>query len=69
MESHGLPGEIQISVATCDHVRHLFVCELRGMIEVKGKGAMLTYLVRGSQRARAVGGMDVMIPAPPAPCL
>jgi hypothetical protein len=39
------------------------------MIEVKGKGAMLTYLVRGSQRARAVGGMDVLIPAPPAPCL
>ena len=47
MESHGLPGEIQISESTRQLLDGKFHCEERGMVEVKGKGAMRTYLLRG----------------------
>jgi class 3 adenylate cyclase len=68
MESHGLPGEIQISLATYERVRHMFACELRGAVEVKGKGTMLTYLLTGYRPARACasGGEGLPIPATPA---
>jgi class 3 adenylate cyclase len=65
MESHGLPGEIQISAATYERVRHMFVCEPRGLIEIKGKGVMPTYLLHSFQRvhARTSGAGDVTLPA------
>lgn len=47
MESHGLPGEIQASEATYLRLRDAYTFELRGSIEVKGKGPMMTYLLRG----------------------
>jgi adenylate cyclase len=46
MESHGVADEIQVSAAT--HTlsrRHTF--EARGVVEIKGKGPMPTYLLRG----------------------
>jgi class 3 adenylate cyclase len=47
MESHGVPGKIQI----CEHTRDLlegqFVLEDRGMIDVKGKGTVHTYFLIG----------------------
>jgi len=46
MESHGLPGEIQITEATRALLEGKFSLEERGSIEVKGKGAMRTYLLR-----------------------
>jgi guanylate cyclase len=46
MESHGTPGEIQITGATYELLKDEFVCRPRGAIEVKGKGPMETwYLV------------------------
>jgi class 3 adenylate cyclase len=45
MESEGVPGSIQISPPTYELVRDEFVCEPRGLIDVKGKGAMQTYLL------------------------
>jgi guanylate cyclase len=46
MESHGTPGEIQISRSTYDLLQAEFVCRPRGTIQVKGKGEMETwYLV------------------------
>jgi guanylate cyclase len=45
MESHGIPGSIQISAATHELIRNDFVCERRGTIEVKGKGDMQTYFL------------------------
>jgi adenylate cyclase len=47
MESHGLPDEIQVSEGTYALVRARFRCDERGVIDVKGKGPMTTYLVRG----------------------
>ncbi len=45
MESHGVPGKIQVSEAVHAAVEHLFLFEARGEIEVKGKGAMKTFLL------------------------
>ncbi|MGI9665899.1 MAG: adenylate/guanylate cyclase domain-containing protein, partial [Acidimicrobiia bacterium] len=45
MESHGEPGRIQISAATRDLIADRFVCESRGLVEVKGKGEMQTWFV------------------------
>jgi guanylate cyclase len=45
MESHGVPGSIQISGATYDLIRDDFMCERRGPVEVKGKGVMETYFL------------------------
>ena len=38
MESHGLPGQVQITRATWELVRDEFECERRGLVEVKGMG-------------------------------
>ena len=46
MESQGTPGQVQIAEATYELVKDDFVCEPRGLVEVKGKGAIRTwYLV------------------------
>jgi len=45
MESGGVPGTIQITEATHDLIRDDFECEARGVITVKGKGDMPTYLL------------------------
>jgi len=45
MESEGIPGSIQISPATYELLRDAFVCEPRGLIAVKGKAPMQTYLL------------------------
>ena len=47
MESHGIPGEIQITASTYNMLKGKYVCEERGIIEVKGKGPMKTYLLKG----------------------
>ena len=49
MESHGTPGEIQISRATYELVNEEFVCTRRGTILVKGKGEMETWYLTGSR--------------------
>lgn len=45
MESHGLPGAIQVSEATYEATKDLFEFEARGTIAVKGKGEMTTYFL------------------------
>lgn len=45
MESHGVPGSIQVSNATYDLIRSDYVCERRGTIEVKGLGDTETYFL------------------------
>ena len=47
MESHGLPGAIQVSAATYEATKDLFDYEARGAIAVKGKGEMTTYFLIG----------------------
>jgi class 3 adenylate cyclase len=48
MESHSLPGRIQVSAATRDALKNGFTFEPRGALDIKGKGLMETYfLVEG----------------------
>lgn len=51
MESHGLPGRVQISESTAALVRDQFDLEDRGAIEIKGKGQIKTYFVLGAKSA------------------
>jgi len=52
MESAGVAGSIQLTPATYELIRDTFVCEPRGVVSVKGKGDMDTYLLI-SRRADA----------------
>ncbi|HJR97844.1 MAG TPA: adenylate/guanylate cyclase domain-containing protein [Actinomycetota bacterium] len=45
MESEGLPGLIQLAPATFGLICDGFVCEPRGVVSVKGKGDMHTYIL------------------------
>jgi adenylate cyclase len=45
MESNGIPGEIQVTEAVYDRLKDKFSFKMRGVIEVKGKGQMTTYLL------------------------
>jgi class 3 adenylate cyclase len=49
MESHGLPGRIQVSEATYDRLRGRYDFEERGEIEIKGKGRLRVYLLVGAE--------------------
>ena len=47
MESQGIPGAIQVTAQTYERLRDRYLFEERGVISVKGKGEMITYLLRG----------------------
>lgn len=47
MESLGVPGGIQVTVATYERLRDKYLFEDRGVLQVKGKGDMMTYLLLG----------------------
>jgi len=54
MESHGVPGRIQISRATFERLGGAFELEARGSVDVKGKGPMETwFLVRKAPAVQA----------------
>jgi adenylate cyclase len=48
MESHSVPGRIQVSAATRVALGDQFKFEPRGTVEIKGKGMMQTYFLTGS---------------------
>jgi class 3 adenylate cyclase len=52
MESHGIPGEIQVTVATYERLKGTYTFQPRGSVHVKGKGEMLTYLLTGRKKAK-----------------
>ncbi len=47
MESYGLPNEIQVTDKSYEQLRDTYAFEDRGEIEVKGKGKIKTYLLKG----------------------
>ncbi|MHB8512273.1 MAG: adenylate/guanylate cyclase domain-containing protein [Actinomycetota bacterium] len=49
MESHGIPGAIQVTERAYEQLKGSFHFEPRGAIEVKGKGPMRTYLLLDSK--------------------
>ena len=46
MESHGIPEEIQVTESTYLLLKDKYEFEERGEIEIKGKGKLLTYLLK-----------------------
>ena len=51
MESTGRPGEIQVSETTYVRLRDLYEFEAIGTVDVKGKGPMPTWILRGPRYA------------------
>jgi class 3 adenylate cyclase len=47
MESHGVPGCIQVTARTWERLRDRYRFERRGPIPVKGKGEIVTYFLEG----------------------
>ena len=52
MESHGTPGQIQVTRATYELLKDEFMLEPRGAVDVKGKGLVETWYLIG-RRARS----------------
>ncbi len=50
MESTGVPDEIQVTQPVRDALGDAFVFEARGSIQVKGRGELETYFLRGEAR-------------------
>ena len=47
MESHGVPGAVQIGDTTRERLGAAFEVQERGTIDIKGKGPMTTWLMKG----------------------
>lgn len=50
MESHGVPGQIQVSAITYELLKDHYRFQSRGTIDVKGKGEMMAYLLLEKNR-------------------
>lgn len=50
MESHGLPGMIQVSQSTYEKLQGKYQFQERGEIPIKGKGQLKTYFLIGKQQ-------------------
>jgi class 3 adenylate cyclase len=55
MESHGIPGAIQVTERAYARLASAFAFDERGVIDVKGKGPMRTYLLIASRNAKITG--------------
>ena len=51
MESHGIPGQIQVTPHAYERLRHRYRFEPREPVEVKGKGRIVPYLLIGRNEA------------------
>jgi adenylate cyclase len=55
MESHGIAGQIQVTDRTYQRLRGGYRLEPRGLIQVKSKGAMTTYILVGRGSSACIG--------------
>jgi len=46
MESHGVPGRLQVTESAKQRLAHAFTFEPRGIVDVKGHGPMQTYFLQ-----------------------
>jgi adenylate cyclase len=56
MESHALPGTIQVTERAFDHLKETYELRPRGPVEVKGKGQMRTYTLAGLRGGGSAAG-------------
>jgi class 3 adenylate cyclase len=64
MESHGVPGRIQVTERAYKRLRHRFVFESRDPIEVKGKGMMRPYLLIGPTMVNRLTAEEPTVESP-----
>jgi len=57
MESHGIPGCIQVTARTYGRLRDGYRFQRRGPIPVKGKGDMVTYLLLSKDSPSPIAGL------------
>ncbi|MEA5552163.1 adenylate/guanylate cyclase domain-containing protein [Anabaena cylindrica UHCC 0172] len=53
MESHGVAGRIQVCENSYHLLKEKYYLEKRGLIKVKGKGEMITYLLVGAKKVNS----------------
>ena len=56
MESHSLPGQIQVTESVVEMLSDEFLFEQRGEVDIKGKGLMPTYFLVGRRVRPSVPG-------------
>ena len=49
MESTGVPGQIQVTQSVYSRLKDSFAFESRGVVQVKGKGEIKTWLLQGER--------------------
>lgn len=54
MESQGIPGCIQVTEMTYQFLRDKYLFQERGLVDIKGKGKMLTYLLKEKKLAEII---------------
>jgi class 3 adenylate cyclase len=68
MESHGIANAVQVTEATYKRLRHKYAFQRRGIIHVKGKGALCTYFLVGRRPVKPTVKVDTISgPMPTAP--
>jgi adenylate cyclase len=66
MESLADPGRIQVTERTCDLIQDDFICEPAGTIDVKGKGRMPVWHLKGRRDTDGIGTAKEKISKSPA---
>ncbi len=56
MESHGVPGEINVSENTYEMIKPYFECDYRGKVEAKYIGAVKMYIVKNLKPEYSING-------------
>jgi class 3 adenylate cyclase len=64
MESHGVPGRVQVTERAFQRLRDRYRFEPRGAIEVKGKGIMSPYLLIGPVEDTDTSVEEVLVESP-----
>jgi class 3 adenylate cyclase len=59
MESHGVENRIQVSESTYQRLRHDYTFEDRGLVNIKGRGRMRTYLLRSTEPTQTTANAEV----------
>lgn len=57
MESQGIAGVIQVSEATYECLKQQYLFQKRGIIQIKGKGEMTTYLLTGKRGLSSISSL------------
>jgi adenylate cyclase len=63
MESHALPGTVQVTRRTYDRLRERYELQARGTVEIKGKGPMTPYILVGPRRQPSDAATGDEVPA------